>query len=342
MGGWSAAKRAFALVGVILALAVPALAGVVAGETLQRKAPAATGAVGVLDASCGVRYGSAEPFLAWWMAAPSVRNSQPVSMSRALCVWSGANSRSFLLWPEAGLAIDPRSGEQHRAEGLAQALANLSDLKPITRPENLPDDQEIARRHARLPGPFDHLAYQNHAVALVYGRALGSLPASSGADAARTVRILMKVASWIGRVEIRDPYVVVHWPAAPQTEIRLPVVGETLIAALNPAVPRPAAEPSARGSHITEWDIAIPLPIGVVAVVNGKTAAYHSPLTPPNDLPDSDRIRMRWTPPVPVYGQDPRALFRFLEWSLAQEPLRFPRPAIPAEIGGNLLVEPVK
>lgn len=324
------------LAGLLLAATVGVHADAAAVKPFQQAASGAPQAVGVLEAHGGIRYGSAERFLTWWVAAPAVHSDRPASMSKALSIWAGSSSRSFALWPETGLAIDLGTGEQHRADGLDRSLAPFTPLGSISRPENLPEDREIARRHTRLPGAFDHLAYQNHAVALVYGKILGAVPGVEVGESGKTRPLLLKVTRSIGRVEIRDPYLVVNWPVSAETEVRLPRAGEALIAAVNPAVPIPEPCGNAHAARLSEWDLAIPLPVGVVAVVGGKTAPYHTPETPITALPAPEQIRMRWTPPVPVYGQDPHALLKFLEWSLPQDPFRFPKPPIPEPVAAEL------
>lgn len=334
---WRRIVVAVVVAGVLLGASepLPAFAARTAAGAL-RAGNSDERAVGVLETGCGTRYGSAAPFVAWWSAAPSVVGVRPGVEGQTLGVWQGSGFRSFALWPELGLAVDSLSGEQHRAAGLDRSLLPLGELGPARRPENLPDDSTIAKRHLRLTGAFDHIAYQNHAVALVYGKILGAVPSGESGESGKSRRLLLKITSWIGRVEIRDPYLVVNWPVGAETEIRLPQVGEALIAAVNPAVPVPQPGNAGGSANISEWDLAIPLPVGVVAVVGGKTAPFHTPATPITALPAPEQIRMRWNPPVPVYGQDPQALLKFLKWSLPQDPFRFPRPPIPQPVAAGL------
>ncbi len=293
-------------------------------------------AVAALEYGRRARFGPAESFLGWWNSASPVQNVPEKGAGQPLTVWSAGSTRNFKIWPEGELVIDLQQHVLRRGPALDAALAPLvpaPDPAAISLPA---DDRVIARRHARLSSAFDPGAYRDNAVLVVLGKVTGALPGTVPGPDASTRRLLFRVRSSFGRTELTDLFIVLRWPVTPRTEIRLPRSGEEIVVALNSAIPAAAGDNLVEGVRLPEWDLAISPPIGVIGVVNGKTFAFHEPGTPPGSLPEADRIRIRWSPSVPVYGQDAAVLMKFLSWAVRQDPFRFPRPPIPIEIAREL------
>lgn len=301
-------------------------------------APLRVGAVAALDYQRRARFGPARSFLEWWTSTKPVPGSPEKGAGQSLTVWAVGSTRNFRIWPEGELGIDLEQGVLRRGPALQQAIAPLAPT-PDAAAFPLPvDDRVIARRHDRLVSAFEPWTYQDQAMVVVQGRVAGALPGGEPRPEEGIRRLLLRVQNSFGRKELPDLFLVLRWPVNPQTEIRLPRTGEDIVVALNPAIPTPASadEKVTGGVPLPEWDLAIPLPVGVIAVVNGKTMAFHDPSATPGRLPEEDQIRIRWNPSVPVYGQDAAALMKFLGWAVRQDPFRFPRPAIPIEIAREL------